>query len=248
VNAPSTARTAAPTRVEGAAVELVSVSAGYSKAEVLHDVSLRVDPHEIVGLLGSNGAGKSTVLRAISGTLPHCRGDIVLAGRPLKRLAPWARVAAGVVHVPEGRHVFPTMTVRENLEVSGLVRRERVSVGEVMDLFPRLAQRDRHLAGSLSGGEQQMLAIGRALMTGPSVLIVDEMSAGLAPILVHQLMDGLVHLRTTGVAVLLVEQSPHFIAGAVDRVYLIEQGRIIDSGSLDELGGAERLARTYLGL
>lgn len=240
--------TTPPERADASALELVSVSGGYSKAEVLHEVSLQVRAHAIVGLLGSNGAGKSTVLRAISGTLPECRGEIRLAGRPLNRLTPWARVTAGVAHVPEGRHVFPTMTVRENLEVSGLVRRKKVQVAEIIDLFPRLGQRDRHLAGSLSGGEQQMLAIGRALMTDPSVLVVDEMSAGLAPILVHQLMEGLVQLRARGVAVLLVEQSPHFIADAVDRVYLIEQGRIIDSGSLAELGGAERLAETYLGL
>lgn len=234
--------------VDVPALELVSVSAGYSKAEVLHGVSLRVDAREIVGLLGSNGAGKTTVLRAISGSMTHCDGDILLAGRPLGRLSPWARVKAGVAHVPEGRHVFPTMTVRENLEVSGLVRGSRVQVAEILDLFPRLGERESFLAGGLSGGEQQMLAIGRALMTGPSVLVIDEMSAGLAPILVHQLVDGLVQLRSSGVAVLLVEQSPHFIADAVDKVYLIEQGRILDSGSLDDLGGVERLAKTYLGL
>jgi branched-chain amino acid transport system ATP-binding protein len=229
-------------------LEVSGLTGGYTKAPILRDVNLTVEANEIVGLLGANGAGKTTVLRAISGSLPVCRGDLRLDGRPLARLTPWARVRAGVAHVPEGRHVFRAMTVRENLDVAALVRRGKVSRDEVLDLFPRLRERERQPAGSLSGGEQQMLAIGRALMTGPLALIVDEMSAGLAPVLVEQLVDGLVQLRGRGTGILLVEQSPHLIADVVDRVYLLEQGQVVGSGRLDELGGADRLAELYLGV
>jgi branched-chain amino acid transport system ATP-binding protein len=229
-------------------LELVGVSGGYSNAAVLRDVSLNVPTNEIVGLLGANGAGKTTMLRAIAGTLPTCRGDILLDGHPLRRMPPWERVRAGVVHVPEGRHVFASMTVTENLEVARLVRRPTVSRDDVFDLFPRLRERRRQAAGSLSGGEQQMLAIARAIVTQPRVLVVDEMSAGLAPVLVDQLVDGLVQLRSPRTAILLVEQSPHFIVGVTDRVYLVEQGRIVGVGTLDELGGADRLGELYLGV
>jgi branched-chain amino acid transport system ATP-binding protein len=230
------------------ALEVTGLSGGYTKAPVIRDVHLLVDANEIVGLLGANGAGKSTVLRAISGSLPVCRGDVRLGGRALNGLSPWARVKAGLVHVPEGRHVFAAMSVRENLDVAALVGRGRVSRDEVFDLFPRLRERQQQAAGSLSGGEQQMLAIGRALMTGPRLLAVDEMSAGLAPVLVEQLVDGLVQLRGRGTGVLLVEQSPHVVAGIVDRVYLLEHGSVVGAGSLDELGGADRLADLYLGV
>ena len=229
-------------------LELAGVTGSYTQAPVLRDVDLVMAPDEIVGLLGANGAGKTTLLRALSGHLPICRGELRLGDQPLGRLKPWARVKAGVVHVPEGRHVFGAMTVRDNLEVAGLVRRRVVSQDEVFDLFPRLRERARQPAGSLSGGEQQMLAIARALMTGPRVLAIDEMSAGLAPVLVQQLVSGLVQLRGRGAAILLVEQSPNLIESVVDRVYLLEQGRIVGSGSLEDLGGASRLAEMYLGV
>jgi branched-chain amino acid transport system ATP-binding protein len=140
------------------------------------------------------------------------------------------------------------MTVRENLEVAGLAGRGRVSRDEMFDLFPRLRERQQQAAGSLSGGEQQMLVVARALMTDPTALVIDEMSAGLAPVLVQHLVDALVQLRSRNLGVLLVEQSPHFIADAVDRVYLLEQGRIVGSGRLEYLGGADRLAELYLGV
>jgi branched-chain amino acid transport system ATP-binding protein len=229
-------------------LEIIGLTGGYTKAPVLRDVNMVVEPAEVVGLLGANGAGKTSVLRGISGTLPECRGEVRLGGRSLGRLSPWARVRAGIAHVPEGRHVFRAMSVRDNLDVAGLSRRGHVRRDEVYDLFPRLRERARQAAGTLSGGEQQMLAIGRALMTGPDVLVVDEMSAGLAPVIVQQLVGGLVQLRARGTAVLLVEQSPHSIADVVDRVYLLEQGRIVGSGRLDELGGADRLAELYLGV
>jgi branched-chain amino acid transport system ATP-binding protein len=140
------------------------------------------------------------------------------------------------------------MSVRENLEVAALVSRRRVSINEVFELFPRLGERQRQSAGSLSGGEQQMLAIGRALMMDPKVMVIDELSAGLAPVIAEQLVAGLVRLRSKGLSVLLVEQSPNFIADAVDRVYLLEQGRVIADGTLDRLGGAQALAELYLGV
>ncbi|MEA3019367.1 MAG: branched-chain amino acid transport system ATP-binding protein [Actinomycetota bacterium] len=229
-------------------LEVSNVRGGYTEAPVLRDVAFTLDASEIVGLLGANGAGKTTLLRALSGTLPTCDGTVLLDGEPLQRLSPWARVAAGLVHVPEGRHVFGAMTVRENLDVAGLVRRGAVPKDDVYELFPRLAERQSQQAGSLSGGEQQMLAIGRALMTKPRVLLIDEMSAGLAPVLVHQLVDGLMRLRGRDTAVFLVEQSPHFIADAVDRVYLLERGAIVGGGRLDDLGGADGLAQRYLGV
>lgn len=230
-------------------LELVDLTGGYTAAPVLRGINAVCEANEIIGVLGANGAGKTTLLRALSGSLPTCRGEILLEGRSLRRLSSWGRVKAGLVHVPEGRHVFRDLTVRANLEVAGLVRRPHaLSREDVCDLFPRLGERQRQLAGSLSGGEQQMLAIGRALMTGPRVLAIDEMSAGLAPVVVDQLVDGLVQLRGRDTAILLVEQSPHFITGVVDRVYLLEQGRVVGSGTLDELGGADRLAELYLGV
>lgn len=229
-------------------LEFLGVTGGYTRAPVLRDISMVMEANEIVGLLGANGAGKTTLLRALSGSLPVCLGDLRLDGRSLMRMTPWARVKAGVVHVPEGRHVFGAMTVRENLDVAGLVRRQSVKRDDIFDLFPRLRERHGQPGGSLSGGEQQMLAIGRALMTGPRVLAIDEMSAGLAPVLVEQLIDALVQLRGRSTAVLLVEQSPHLIAETVDRVYLLEQGRIVGAGRLTELGGADRLAELYLGV
>jgi branched-chain amino acid transport system ATP-binding protein len=140
------------------------------------------------------------------------------------------------------------MSVRENLEVAALVAKHRVALGEVFELFPRLLERQSQQAGSLSGGEQQMLAIARGVIMDPKVILIDELSAGLAPVVVHQLVDGLIRLRTKGIAILLVEQSPHFIAGAVDRIYLLDHGCVVGEGRLDELGGAEGLAELYLGV
>ena len=230
-------------------LKLIDVAGGYTKAPILRGIELSVEANEIVGVLGANGAGKTTLLRAISGSLPVSRGEILLDGQSVARLGTAARVKAGIAHVPEGRHVFAAMTVRDNLDVAALVRRQKtVTRNDVFDLFPRLRERERQVAGSLSGGEQQMLAIGRALMTGPQVLAIDEMSAGLAPVVVESLVDGLVRLRSLGMGVLLVEQSPHLVAEAVDRVYLLEQGSIVGTGTLDELGGADRLAELYLGV
>jgi len=229
-------------------LQVSALSGGYTRAMVLRDIELQVASAQLVGILGANGAGKTTLLRALSGVLPTCSGSVSLGGVELGRRPPWARAKAGLAHVPEGRHVLSAMSVRENLEVAALVAKRRVPVDAAFDLFPRLAERHAQSAGSLSGGEQQMLAIGRGLMMDPKVMLIDEPSAGLAPVIVEQLVDGLARLRDNGMGILLVEQSPHFIADAVDLVYLLEQGRVVDRGTLDGLGGAAALAELYLGV
>jgi branched-chain amino acid transport system ATP-binding protein len=215
---------------------------------VLRDIELDVGSNEIVGVLGANGAGKTTLLKALSGVLPVFSGEILLDGAALRKRSPWARVQAGLAHVPEGRHVFSAMSVRENLEVAALVSKGRIKCEEVFELFPRLHERQAQPAGSLSGGEQQMLAIGRCLMNDPKVMLIDELSAGLAPRLVETLVEGLVRLRERKLAILMVEQSPHYIMNVVDRIYLLAQGSVAGEGTLDELGGADAIADLYLGV
>ena len=232
------------------ALDVHDLTTGYLRAPVLRHVSLTVGD-EIVAVLGANGAGKSTLLRVISGMLKPWSGGINVGGRPLGKMSLWDRARGGLAHVPEGRHVFKAMSVKDNLDVAGLAgrrRRARCTRDDVYELFPRLAERRDQLAGSLSGGEQQMLVIGRALMTGPDLLLVDEMSAGLAPVTARLLVESLrtIH-HQHGVAMLLVEQSPHLIAGVVDRVYVLEQGRITGAGTVDDVGGADNLAAAYLG-
>lgn len=233
------------------ALEVTDLCTGYLKAPVLRDVSITVDD-EIVAVLGANGAGKTTLLRAISGNLKIWSGTITSDGASLGRSSPWHRARLGVAHVPEGRHVFGAMSVRDNLDVAGLAgrrRRARITRDDVFDLFPRLGERREQLAGSMSGGEQQMLVIGRALMTGPRVLLVDEMSAGLAPVTARRLVESLqtIH-RELGIAMLLVEQSPHLIADVVDRVYVLDRGTTTAEGTVEDIGGAAGLAAVYLGV
>jgi branched-chain amino acid transport system ATP-binding protein len=225
------------------------LTTGYTRAPILTGASLRVGRGEVVGLLGANGAGKTTLLRAISGSLRVWSGeirlnDLVVTGRPA-----WTRVHDGLAHVPEGRHVFGPMTVRDNLRVAGLGTNgadERLE--RIYNLFPRLRERERQPAGSMSGGEQQMLAIGRALMTDPSHLLVDEMSAGLAPVVTIDLVDGLRRIHEEGVGILVVEQSPHVVAGLIERLYVLEHGRVASEGTLESVGGADALAARYLGV
>ena len=221
-----------------------NLTTGYLRAPVLRDLTIDVGD-EIVAVLGANGAGKTTLLRAISGTLKAWSGTVALGGRDLAKSTTWDRVRRGVAHVPEGRHVFGAMTVAENLAVAGIGNRG-FSHDEIYDLFPRLGERRSQLAGSLSGGEQQMLAIGRALMTGPRVLLVDEMSAGLAPVTARLLVESLRQIHERGVAMLLVEQSPHLIADVVDRVYVLDHGSVGAHGTVDEIGGVDGLAELYL--
>lgn len=224
------------------------LTTGYLRAPVLRDVSVDVGDG-MVAVLGTNGAGKTTLLRAISGHLKAWSGSVSLGGRNLGRLSPWHRARAGVAHVPEGRHVFTAMSVQDNLDVAGLAARRGSSKAqrdEVYELFPRLYERRDQLAGSMSGGEQQMLVIGRALMTEPKVLLVDEMSAGLAPVTARALVESLRTIHERGVAMLLVEQSPQLIADFVDRVYVLDRGTVSASGTIDDIGGVSGLAEMYL--
>jgi len=234
----------------GAELELDGVTTGYTHVPILHDVSLVVGDGEIVGLLGGNGSGKSTTLAAIAGTLRCWSGTIRFEGRDISAVKPWNRVRAGVALVPSGRHIFGPLTVRENLDVGGLVPRGRTNTQDlVLELFPKLAQLANQRAGGLSGGEQQMLAIGRALMTRPRLLLIDEMSAGLAPVVTQELLAGLRRINEEmGIGMLLVEQSPHVVDIIGDRLYLLEQGSVVASGTFESVGGADAIAELYLGV
>jgi branched-chain amino acid transport system ATP-binding protein len=226
------------------------VSAGYGRVPVLHDVSLSVGPGEIVALLGANGAGKSTLLRVIAGELRPSGGSVDFAGTELVGLRPEQVVRAGVALVPEGRRLFAGLTVRENLLLGGYSRR-KVDLGPDIDrvfgLFPRLAPRADQAAGRLSGGEQQMLAIGRALMARPRLLMIDELSQGLAPTVVDDLIDLLPALAQEGTAVLLVEQDVESALAVASRGYVLELGSIVREGPAQALLEDPSLTEAYLG-
>jgi branched-chain amino acid transport system ATP-binding protein len=214
-------------------------------------VSLEVRVGEVVALIGSNGAGKTTTLRAISGLLPLRRGRIELDGRPLSGLGSAAVVAAGIAHVPEGRQLFPTMTVLENLELGARTAEGRARRAETLTrvyaLFPRLAERQRQLAGTLSGGEQQMVAIGRALMARPRLLMLDEPSLGLAPVVVSAIFANLTAINRDGLTILLVEQNVLRALRLSHRAYVLENGTITLAGPSADLLADERIRRAYLG-
>ncbi len=231
---------------------LESVDAYYGDAQALREVSITVERGEIVTLLGANGAGKSTTLRTISGLLPTRRGRILLEGTRLDRRPAHLVAAAGIGHVPEARRLFANMTVRENL-LMGAYRAERWTardgtIERVFEIFPRLAERQHQLAGTLSGGEQQMCAIGRALMGRPTLLMLDEPSLGLAPNVVDQIFDIVRRIASEGVTILLVEQNAHLALEIADRGYVMETGRIVLAGSGRDLLDDPHVRRAYLGL
>jgi branched-chain amino acid transport system ATP-binding protein len=232
-------------------LRLEGVEAGYGDVVAVRAVSLEVRAGEIVALIGANGAGKTTTLRAISGLLPVRRGRVELDGRPIGGQGPAAIVAAGVAHVPEGRQLFPTMTVLENLELGARTRESRTrradTLARVFELFPRLSERTRQLAATLSGGEQQMVAIGRALMARPRLLMLDEPSLGLAPVVVSAIFANLVAINRAGITVLLVEQNVLRALRLSHRAYVLENGTITLSGPSDTLLADERIKRAYLG-
>ena len=232
-------------------LRLDAVEAGYGDVMAARAVSLEVRAGEIVALIGSNGAGKTTTLRAIAGLLPLRGGSVELEGRRLSGLGPAAVVAAGIAHVPEGRQLFPTMTVRENLELgartaAGRARRAE-TLTRVFELFPRLAQRLGQLAGTLSGGEQQMVAIGRALMARPRLLMLDEPSLGLAPVVVGAIFANLTAINRDGLTILLVEQNVLRALRCSHRAYVLENGTITLAGDSATLLADERIKRAYLG-
>ncbi len=224
----------------------------YGARVALKDVSLSMEEGEIVTVLGANGAGKSTLLRAISGLLPAQSGEVRFQGAPLHRVPAYDIVRRGISHAPEGRRVFATLTVEENLTLGAFVRRnerrEVVKARErVFALFPILKERRRQLAGTLSGGEQQMLAIGRSLMSTPRILLLDEPSLGLAPILVHLIFDIILEINRQGVAILLVEQNARQALELASRGYVLEIGRIAVEGSSEMLKSDPRIQEAYLG-
>jgi branched-chain amino acid transport system ATP-binding protein len=234
-------------RVAPPALSVHDLCVSYGGVQALRGVSLMVPEGAVVALLGPNGAGKSTTLRAISGLIRADRGRISVAGRRMERWPAYRIARAGVVHVPEGRGIFPSLTVRENLEMARTaVGNAADPVAEGTELFPALAPRLRQLAGSLSGGEQQMLALARALMARPTLLMVDEISMGLAPLIVEQLFAALRQRAATGVSILLVEQYVETALELADYVYVMDKGTIVDVGeSADMRQGS--LAMAYLG-
>ncbi|MBK8595278.1 MAG: ABC transporter ATP-binding protein [Holophagales bacterium] len=225
--------------------------AGYGPVEALHGVSFRVEPGEIVALLGANGAGKSTALRAISGLVRHTSGEIRLDGESLAGVPPHEIVARGLVQVPEGRRLFATLTVRENLDLGAFTRTDAAGVEEsrrlVHRLFPVLLSREKQLAGTLSGGEQQMLAIGRALLSGPRILLLDEPSLGLSPILVKSILATLREINQAGVTVLLVEQNARAALRLAHRAYVLVTGTVALEGRAKDLLDDPAVRRAYLG-
>jgi branched-chain amino acid transport system ATP-binding protein len=225
--------------------------AGYDDADVLRGVDLEVARGEIVAVLGPNGAGKSTLNKTLSGLLRARGGEIVFDGERIDRLSPAEIVALGVIHVPEGRKIFPDMNVRENLEL-GAYRRgkpERAeSLERVFSTFPRLRERERQAAGTLSGGEQQMLAIGRGLMSRPRLLILDEPSLGLSPLLVEEMFALVLRLHADGLAILLVEQNVMQSLAIAARAYVLESGRFALSGKGADLAANPELEKAYLGM
>jgi branched-chain amino acid transport system ATP-binding protein len=233
-------------------LRLDAVEAGYGDVMAVSGVSLEVRRGETVALIGANGAGKTTTLRAISGLLPVRRGTVELAGERIDGLSPARIVARGIAHVPEGRQLFPSMTVLENLELGcrGASSRARKaeSLARVLEMFPRLGERRRQLAGTLSGGEQQMCAIGRGLMACPTLLMLDEPSLGLAPVMVRAIFENLQRVNRQGTTILLVEQNVLRALHLADRAYVIENGRIALEGPAADLLGDAHVKEAYLGL
>jgi len=230
-------------------LEVRALHAGYGPIEVLHGIDLEVGSEEIVVVLGANGAGKTTTMRAISGMIPR-HGVVRFAGRDVQRASPDAIVRAGVAQVPQGRGTFPDLSVEDNLRVGAYVRNDDLTedMNRWFDLFPRLRERRTQKAGSLSGGEQQMLAIARALMSRPRLLLCDEPSLGLAPIVVQELFEVLQRLnQENGTAILLVEQNANLAMSIADRAYLLETGNIVASGDAHEMLDDDSIRKAYLG-
>jgi branched-chain amino acid transport system ATP-binding protein len=233
-------------------LELNDVTLLYGRIQALHGISLTVGEGEIVALIGANGAGKSTTMRAISGLRPVAQGSIVFDGQDITKLRADLRVVRGVSQSPEGRGIFPGMTVRENLEMGAYTRRNRAEINQDLDraftLFPRLKEREKQVGGTMSGGEQQMLAVGRALMSRPKLLLLDEPSMGLAPMLIQQIFDIVVEINQQGTTVLLVEQKAQQALSRAHRAYVLETGRIVKTGTGAELLHDPAVKDAYLGV
>jgi branched-chain amino acid transport system ATP-binding protein len=233
-------------------LELSSVTAGYGAFTALWDVSLRVAKNEAVAVVGPNGAGKTTLLRVISGLIAPRAGSLTFEATPIGGRPAYEIVGHGIAHVPEGRRIFPALTVADNLKMGAFLpaarKRFAESLARVYALFPVLAERQKQRAGSLSGGEQQMLAVGRALMSGPKLILLDEPSMGLAPVMVLRLFDLIRRVREEGYTILVVEQNVRQVLKLVDRAYLLEVGRIKMEGRADELSDQDFVRKAYVGL
>jgi branched-chain amino acid transport system ATP-binding protein len=231
-------------------LELTEIHTFYGNIEALKGVTLAVEEGECVTLIGSNGAGKSTTLRSISGLTPARQGQVMFEGREITRTAPQDIVQLGISQSPEGRKCFPRMTVRENLDMGAYLRRDK-SVNEdldrVFELFPRLQERERQKAGTMSGGEQQMLAIGRALMARPRLLLLDEPSMGISPILTERIYDTIAEINRQGTTILLVEQNANFALGVSQRGYVLETGKVVLSNESAALKEDPEVQKAYLG-
>jgi branched-chain amino acid transport system ATP-binding protein len=231
---------------------LTDVDAGYGSFQALFGVSMRVEAGEAVAVIGANGAGKTTLLRVISGLLPASAGEMTMEGVPLPTIAPHRIVETGIAHVPESRRLFPQLSVEANLKMGAYMPAARARFAERLDyvygLFPRLKERRGQLAGTMSGGEQQMCAIGRALMSGPKLVLLDEPSMGLAPVVVAQVFELVRRIRAEGYTVLIVEQNVQQVLKVADRAYLLEVGRIKTAGTSAELLASDDVRRAYMGL
>lgn len=232
-------------------LEIKNLNVHYGVIHALKDVSLSVKQGEIVTLLGANGAGKTTALRTISGLNKATGGEIIFEGKDITNLPASKRVEMGISQVPEGRRIFPAMTIVENLELGAYLRRDKANIKKDMDnvyeRFPILCQRKKQTAGTLSGGEQQMLAMGRALMSRPKILLLDEPSMGLAPLLVREIFDIIVNINNAGTTILLVEQNAKMALSIAHRAYVIETGSIVMSGTGEELAKSDEIKKSYLG-
>ena len=226
------------------------LNVSYGAIHAIHDVSLDVNDGEIVSLIGANGAGKTTILHTITGLKKAQSGSVTYNNTDLLKTEPSKIITLGMAHVPEGRHIFPGMTVEENLEMGAYIRKDDLSASmkEVYERFPRLKERRKQLAGTLSGGEQQMLAVGRALMSKRSILLMDEPSMGLSPLLVKEIFSIIKEVHKQGITVLLVEQNAKMALSISDRAYVLETGHISMSGAADELLNDEQVKKAYLGL
>ncbi|MBO0996416.1 ABC transporter ATP-binding protein [Bacillus sp. SD075] len=232
-------------------LKIEDINVYYGNIQALKGISLSINEGEIVTLIGANGAGKSTMLKTISGLLKPKQGKVIYEGQSIGGKAAQSIVKMGISHVPEGRRVFANMTVEENLQLGAYLRKDKAGIKQdmekVYELFPRLLERLKQQSGTLSGGEQQMLAMGRALMAKPRLLLLDEPSMGLAPLLVKQIFHIIEEINKTGTTILLVEQNANLALSIADRAYVVETGRIVLSGKSEELTASEEIKNAYLG-
>lgn len=232
-------------------LKLDNINLYYGVIHALKNISLEVEQGEIVTLIGANGAGKTSTLRAISGLEPIKSGNITFKGSPLNKVPSNKIVSLGLSHVPEGRRVFPELTVMENLELGAYLRKDKAGIKQDLEMvfskFPRLKEREKQAAGTLSGGEQQMLAMGRALMSRPKLLLLDEPSMGLAPIFIQEIFDIIEDIKAQGTTVLLIEQNANKALSIADRGYVLETGKVVLSGTGEELLASDEVRKAYLG-